>query len=217
MADGVGKDKLLAKDVNFDTYVKTQFIDRALDCCDMLDSGHELGNGDAYRLSKAAANAYTRHLAWQIPDLVINSFCPGLVKTKLSAERLLLLTGGKTAADAGKSPEEATPVFMYLLFADPVPYADVAQLDFATLPKLKKLPYDPKNGVNGWFYGPDAVRSPWHCFRRFGDLPYTPKDFHEGHKEPYYRTQADKDSGHPVGPAEPVLELLQQYNSPTSN
>ena len=152
----------------------------------------ELGDGSPYGVSKAAANAYTRHLALQFPDLIVNSCTPGWIDTKLTST----LRGDKTPAQVGmKTPEEATPAFLHLLFAKAVPWADIAETNPSELPALQKLAYDPKNGVNGWYYGSDGVRSPWHTYRGFGDLAYAPKDVHEGHKEPYYRNENDAKAG----------------------
>ena len=64
MGDGDLKNMLLSKDVKF-ADVKSRFIEPVLKVCNggTLTDFHELGNGGAYGLSKAAANSYTRDLA----------------------------------------------------------------------------------------------------------------------------------------------------------
>ncbi|KAK1425221.1 hypothetical protein QVD17_20568 [Tagetes erecta] len=52
----------------------------------------------AYALSKAAMNAYTRVFAKKHPDYIINSVCPGHVKTNLS-----LFTGPLNAEEGARS------------------------------------------------------------------------------------------------------------------
>ncbi|XP_057966687.1 (+)-neomenthol dehydrogenase-like isoform X2 [Malania oleifera] len=53
----------------------------------------------AYRVSKAALNAYTRILAKKYPDFCINCVCPGFVKTDINFN-----TGILTAEDGAESP-----------------------------------------------------------------------------------------------------------------
>jgi len=44
------------------------------------------GGGTAYRLSKTALNALTRTTAADEPDIVVNSLCPGWVRTDMGGE-----------------------------------------------------------------------------------------------------------------------------------
>lgn len=44
----------------------------------------------AYTLSKAALNAYTRMLTKKYPEVMINSVCPGYVKTDINCQRGVL-------------------------------------------------------------------------------------------------------------------------------
>ncbi|PKI35514.1 hypothetical protein CRG98_044095 [Punica granatum] len=44
----------------------------------------------AYKLSKAAMNAYTRLLAKEFPTFLVNSVCPGFVKTDITGNNGLL-------------------------------------------------------------------------------------------------------------------------------
>ncbi|PON52906.1 Short-chain dehydrogenase/reductase [Parasponia andersonii] len=53
----------------------------------------------AYKLSKAALNAYTRILAKKYPNICVNSVCPGYVKTDITCN-----TGRLTAAEGAESP-----------------------------------------------------------------------------------------------------------------
>lgn len=46
----------------------------------------------AYKLSKAALNAYTRLLAKEFPSFLVNSVCPGFVKTDMTVNNGALST-----------------------------------------------------------------------------------------------------------------------------
>lgn len=53
----------------------------------------------AYVLSKAALNSYTRIIAKNYPDFIINSVCPGYVKTSLNFDYGIL-----TVEEGAESP-----------------------------------------------------------------------------------------------------------------
>ena len=53
----------------------------------------------AYRVSKAAINAYTRILAKKYPTICINCVCPGYCKTDITCN-----TGSSTAAEGAEGP-----------------------------------------------------------------------------------------------------------------
>ncbi|XP_031405759.1 (+)-neomenthol dehydrogenase-like isoform X1 [Punica granatum] len=56
-------------------------------------------NMSAYKLSKAALNAYTRLLAKDFPSILVNSVCPGFVKTDMTGNN-----GFLSAAEGAESP-----------------------------------------------------------------------------------------------------------------
>ena len=60
-----------------------------------------VGPGRAYAFSKTCVNAMTRVLAKDNPALLINSCCPGWVKTDMG---LLIGRAPKTPADGAKIP-----------------------------------------------------------------------------------------------------------------
>ncbi|SPQ27336.1 cd6e152d-2084-4af4-8739-efc4f9c89202 [Thermothielavioides terrestris] len=62
----------------------------------------------AYSVSKAAVNAFTRILAREHPGLLINSCCPGWVKTDLGAQ----------AGPPPKTPEEGARIPLHLAFGE---------------------------------------------------------------------------------------------------
>lgn len=104
-----------------------------------------LGDGDAYGVSKACANAYTLVFAREHPELRVNACTPGFIETDLT--RPFLEKSGKSADDVGmKSPDEGTRAPMFLLFGDPP--------------------------GTGRYYGSDAERSPLDRYRSPGDPPY---------------------------------------------
>lgn len=105
-----------------------------------------LGDGNAYGLSKACANAYTLLLARQYPKLRINACTPGFIETDLS--RPYAAAAGQTPQQMGMKPPEAGAVApCFLLFG-----ADVG---------------------SGRYYGSDAQRSPLDRYRAPGSPPYT--------------------------------------------
>jgi NAD(P)-dependent dehydrogenase (short-subunit alcohol dehydrogenase family) len=105
-----------------------------------------LGYGNAYGISKALANSYTRLLARQHPKLHINACTPGFIDTDLT--RPYAEQQGKTPAELGMKPASAGAYSaLHLLFSE-----------------LKG---------NGWYYGSDAQRSPLDRYRSPGDPPYT--------------------------------------------
>lgn len=105
-----------------------------------------LGDGDAYGLSKACANAYTLQLATRHPNLRINACTPGFIETDMT--RGYVVSQGKTAAELGmKPPEEGARTPLLLLFGE---------LD-----------------GNGRYYGSDGKRSPLDRYRAPGSPAYT--------------------------------------------
>jgi NAD(P)-dependent dehydrogenase (short-subunit alcohol dehydrogenase family) len=105
-----------------------------------------LGNGDAYGLSKACANAFTLAFAREHPRLHVNACTPGFIETDLT--RPYVEGSGKSAKELGmKSPAEGTRSAMHLLFGT---------LD-----------------GNGRYYGSDAQRSPLDRYRAPGAAAYT--------------------------------------------
>lgn len=106
---------------------------------------HGLGDGNAYGLSKAAANAYTLLQARENPRLRVNACTPGFIETDLT--RPWAEQRGVSPASMGmKTPDEGARAPLHLLF-----------------------------GVlegNGRYYGSDAERSPLDRYRSPGDPPY---------------------------------------------
>ncbi len=105
-----------------------------------------LGDGSAYGLSKACANALTLHLAREHPRLTINACTPGFIATDLTQG--YIQGSGKSPADLGmKTPREGAASAIFLLFGAP--------------------------GGSGHYYGSDAKRSPLDRYRAPGSAPYT--------------------------------------------
>ncbi len=103
------------------------------------------GEPNPYGLSKALLNAYTRLLAREHPDWVVNACTPGFIETDLT--RPLAARRGVSPAELGmKPPEAGARAPLHLLFGE------VGQ---------------------GWYYGSDAQRSPLDRYRSPGDPPYT--------------------------------------------
>jgi NAD(P)-dependent dehydrogenase (short-subunit alcohol dehydrogenase family) len=106
-----------------------------------------LGDGAAYGLSKACANAYTLIVAREHPGLHVNACTPGFIETDLS--RHYAVAAGKSPADLGmKSPAEGAKAPLHLLFGA-------------------------LHG-NGHYYGSDAKRSPLDRYRAPGTPEYVP-------------------------------------------
>jgi NAD(P)-dependent dehydrogenase (short-subunit alcohol dehydrogenase family) len=104
-----------------------------------------LGNGEAYGLSKACANAYTQLLARRHPALRVNACTPGFIETDMT--RNYAKSQGKTPEDLGmKPPAAGARAPLFLLFGNPE--------------------------GNGRYYGSDAVRSPLDRYRAPGSEPY---------------------------------------------
>ena len=65
-------------------------MDALMNECEGIDgdveafSSRGLGDGNAYGLSKACSNAFTRHLARKNPQFVINACTPGFISTDLT-------------------------------------------------------------------------------------------------------------------------------------
>jgi carbonyl reductase 1 len=105
-----------------------------------------LGDGEAYGLSKACANAFTLVLAREQPGLRVNACTPGFIETDLT--RPYMEGSGKSAKEMGmKSPAEGTRSPMHLLFG--------------TLEG------------NGHYYGSDTLRSPLDRYRAPGSPAFT--------------------------------------------
>ena len=105
-----------------------------------------LGNGGAYGISKACANAATIELARTHPNLVINACTPGYIETDMTRPRAI--ANGRSPAELGmKPPAAGTQSAAFLLFGDP--------------------------SGSGQYYGSDAVRSPLDRYRSPGDPPFT--------------------------------------------
>ena len=108
-------------------------------------SSRGLGDGSAYGLSKACANAYTRYLAREHPQFVINACTPGFISTDLTRD--YQSRSGKSAEELGmKSPREGAQSATFLLFGEPQ--------------------------GSGHYYGSDAKRSPLDRYRAPGSPPY---------------------------------------------
>ena len=107
-------------------------------------SSRGLGDGSAYGLSKAFSNAYTRHLAREYPQFVINACTPGFIYTDLTRE--YEARSGITPEELGmKSPRDGARSAMFLLFGEPE--------------------------GSGHYYGSDAKRSPLDRYRAPGSPP----------------------------------------------
>lgn len=122
-----------------------------LDECLAVEGGKEafaargLGDGNAYGLSKACANAYTLLLARQHPGLRVNACTPGFIETDMT--RGHAESQGKTPAEMGmQPPSHGARSPMFLLFGE-------------------------LEG-NGRYYGSDAQRSPLDRYRSPGSEPY---------------------------------------------
>ncbi|XP_031395204.1 (+)-neomenthol dehydrogenase-like [Punica granatum] len=64
-----------------------------------LEAKGWLGNISAYKMSKAALIAYTSFLAKEIPSVLVNSICPGFVKTDINGNNGVL-----SAQEGAESP-----------------------------------------------------------------------------------------------------------------
>lgn len=105
-----------------------------------------LGDGSAYGLSKALANAYTLLLARRHPNLHVNACTPGFIETDMT--RQYSESQGKSPAELGmKPPSAGARAPLHLLFGE-------------------------LEG-NGHYYGSDAQRSPLDRYRSPGSPPYT--------------------------------------------
>lgn len=111
-------------------------------------SSRGLGNGSAYGLSKACANAYTLHLAREYPQFVINACTPGFIATDLT--RQYVESRGKPPEELGmRSPRDGANSAIFLLFGKPQ--------------------------GSGHYYGSDAKRSPLDRYRAPGSPPHSDK------------------------------------------
>lgn len=103
----------------------------------------------SYGLSKAMVNCYTRVLARENPDLVVNSVTPGYILTDLT--RSHAEKAGKTPEEMGmKSTDAGAKAPVHCLFADDIGH--------------------------GWYYGSDCVRSPIDRYRSPGDPAFAGED-----------------------------------------
>ncbi len=104
-----------------------------------------LSDGDAYGLSKAAANAVMLIEAREHPRLMVSACTPGFIETDMTrpyaeaAEKSPEQMGMKTPHDGAHAP-------LHLLFGE--------------------------LGASGWYYGSDAERSPLDRYRSPGDPPF---------------------------------------------
>jgi len=104
-----------------------------------------LSDGDAYGLSKAAANAVMLIEARERPRLAVSACTPGFIETDMT--RPYAETAAKSPEAMGmKSPYEGAHAPLHLLFGE-----------------LE---------ASGWYYGSDAERSPLDRYRSPGDPPY---------------------------------------------
>jgi carbonyl reductase 1 len=105
-----------------------------------------LGDGSAYGISKACANAYTIYLARTHANLVINACTPGFIETDLT--RHYAESKGMSPGEMGmKTPAEGTTSALFLLFGTPE--------------------------GRGYYFGSDAKRSPLDKYRSPGSPAYT--------------------------------------------
>ena len=104
-----------------------------------------LGDGSAYGLSKACANALTLHLARENPRLTINVCTPGFIATDLTQG--YVTDSGRSPSDLGmKTPRDGAESALFLLFGEPE--------------------------GSGHYYGSDAKRSPLDRYRAPGTPPF---------------------------------------------
>jgi NAD(P)-dependent dehydrogenase (short-subunit alcohol dehydrogenase family) len=104
-----------------------------------------LSDGDAYGLSKAAANAVMLIVAREHPRLMVSACTPGFIATDMT--RPYAEASEKTPAEMGmKTPHEGAHAPLHLLFGE-----------------LQ---------ASGWYYGSDAERSPLDRYRSPGDPPF---------------------------------------------
>lgn len=104
-----------------------------------------LSDGDAYGLSKAAANAVMLIAAREHPRLVVSACTPGFIETDMT--RPYAEANDKAPSEMGmKTPHEGAQAPLHLLFGE-----------------LE---------ASGWYYGSDAERSPLDRYRSPGDPPY---------------------------------------------
>ncbi len=108
-------------------------------------AAHGLGDGDAYGLSKAAANAFMQIFARQHPGLRVNACTPGWIATDMTRP-YAEAEGQDPLAMGMKTPHEGATAPLHLLFGE--------------------------LAGNGWYYGSDAVRSPLDRYRSPGDPPF---------------------------------------------
>lgn len=99
-------------------------LEHFLKSCIATEEGAEalaargLGDGGAYGLSKACANAYTLILARERPDLLVNSCTPGFIETDMT--RALATAQGKSPSEMGMKPlAEGVVAPCFLLFGNP--------------------------------------------------------------------------------------------------
>lgn len=120
-------------------------------CLELKNSGDSfkskgMGDGNAYGISKACANAYTIALARSNPTLIVNACTPGFIETDLTMP--YAQSRGVAPAEMGmKSPKEGTVSALHLLFDTPE--------------------------GSGLYFGSDAKRSPLDRYRAPGSAPYT--------------------------------------------
>ena len=81
------------------------------------------GGGTAYRLSKTALNALTRTTAADEPDIVVNSLCPGWVRTDMGGEHATksVEEGADTAVWLATLPDDG-PNAGFFRNREPIPW-----------------------------------------------------------------------------------------------
>ena len=81
------------------------------------------GGGTAYRLSKAALNALSRTTAADEPDVVVNSMCPGWVRTDMGGEHATksVEEGADTAVWLATLPDDG-PNAGFFRNREPIPW-----------------------------------------------------------------------------------------------
>jgi NAD(P)-dependent dehydrogenase (short-subunit alcohol dehydrogenase family) len=81
------------------------------------------GGRGAYRVSKAALNALTKTLAWDVEDVKINAMCPGWVRTDMggSGASRSVEEGADTAVWLATLPEDG-PTGGFFRDREPIPW-----------------------------------------------------------------------------------------------
>ena len=105
-----------------------------------------LSNFDVYNMSKAGCSAYTMITAKAHPNIMVSCVDPGFVVTNMTKGIGFKLTREYMHKNVLLKPEQGSLSTRHCLFQ-----------------QLKG---------NGWFYGPDGLRSPLDKDREAGELEY---------------------------------------------